>query len=118
MLREIPHPFLKLVALLDVDLYEHGLNFVFGEATLGGREAVVSIARLYHDDPERFLSRILKEVNHELGHAFGLRHCPDPSCVMSFSNSVLDVDRKGIQPCPVCRRKLDSILLSLGIHPC
>ncbi len=117
LLSSLPLPVLKLVAVLTVDLYEHGLNFVFGEAVPKGREAVVSVYRLYDPDPHTFRARVLKEVNHELGHTFGLGHCPDPSCVMSFSNSVLDVDRKGTDFCPVCRRALDLALLSEGI-PC
>ncbi len=118
LLSTYPVSVLRLVAILTVDLYEHGLNFVFGEAVSGGREAVVSTYRLYHPDPHTFRARVLKEVNHELGHTFGLKHCPDPSCVMSFSNSVLDVDRKGETFCPVCRRALDVALASEGVSPC
>ncbi len=106
----------KLIALTELDLYVPGLNFVFGQAELGGRDALVSVARLrpefYGDapDPLLFHARVRKEVVHELGHTYGLEHCPDPRCVMSFSNSIVDVDRKSSQFCERCRRKLQSLM--------
>ncbi len=119
MMDSIPLPgAIRAILITDVDLYERGLNFVFGEAKINGRDAVVSIYRLRHPDPLVFRERILKEVNHELGHTFGLGHCPEPSCVMSFSNSVADVDRKSRHFCPDCRRALNEELILLGIEPC
>ncbi len=113
----LPHA-MKSILITDLDLYEEGLNFVFGEARLNGRDAVVSTYRLRHPDPDIFRERLLKEVNHELGHTFGLGHCPEPSCVMSFSNSISDVDRKSRHFCPDCRRALNEELILLGIEPC
>lgn len=102
----------KVLALTDVDLFTHGLNFIFGQAQCPGRVALVSLHRLdpsfYGDKPnyQLFLKRAVKESVHELGHTFGLGHCPDPKCVMSFSNSILDVDRKSQDFCKICRAKL------------
>jgi archaemetzincin len=93
---------LKLVALIAYDLYEEGLNFIFGLAQLGGSCAVVSTYRLKDTREEVFLERVLKETNHELGHTFGLMHCRDSRCVMSFSNSLLDVDAKSRFFCESC----------------
>ncbi len=100
----------RLIALVSFDLYEEGLNFVFGEAQYGGKYAVVSTFRLNHSDERIFFERVFKETNHELGHTFGLKHCEDPLCVMSFSNSLVEVDRKSRDFCPRCRRKLDYVL--------
>ncbi|HIP42695.1 MAG TPA: Zn-dependent protease [Aquifex aeolicus] len=100
----------RLIALVGFDLYEEGLNFVFGEAQYGGKYAVVSTFRLQHINEEVFFERAFKESNHELGHTFGLKHCNDPYCVMSFSNTISDVDRKSRDFCPKCRRKLDYVL--------
>jgi len=100
----------RLVGLVDVDLYEEGLNFVFGEAQYGGKYAVVSTYRLKDPDERLYFERVFKETNHELGHTFGLKHCPDPYCVMSFSNSLAEVDGKSRDFCPSCRRKLDYVL--------
>ncbi len=102
-----PH-LIKLVVLVSFDLYEENMNFVFGEAQLGGRNAVVSIYRLRDKREKLFFERTFKEVNHELGHTFGLAHCDDPLCVMNFSNSLTDVDVKQRHFCERCRAKLES----------
>ena len=102
----------RVVGLADVDAYVLGLNFVFGEALLGGPVAVVYLARLrpefYGKLPNRelFLERACKEVVHELGHTFGLRHCPNSKCVMHFSNSILDTDFKDLFFCLRCQAAL------------
>lgn len=91
--------FERVLGVVDEDLFASGLNFVFGEA--GSRMAVISLARLrerFYGRPEKspFLRRrALIEAVHELGHTYGLGHCNDPFCVMSFSNTLSDTDRKG-----------------------
>ncbi len=100
----------KLLTLVDVDLYTAGLNFVFGQAQCLGRFAVVSTYRLRPEfygagDGAVFVSRVKKEMVHELGHTFGVQHCGDPRCVMFFSNNILDTDRKGDRFCGRCLRE-------------
>lgn len=96
-----------LLAVTVCDLYTADYNFVFGLARPADRTAVIALARLvYHGDAASHRQRILKEAVHELGHTFGLGHCPNPNCVMHFSNTLADTDRKGSRFCADCRRRL------------
>ena len=96
----------RLLGVTDVDLFIPVLTFVFGEAQLGGRAAVVSTARLQEPglrDERIVLERLAKESVHELGHVFGLLHCETPRCVMGRSASLRDVDGKRGELCRSCR---------------
>jgi archaemetzincin len=103
----------RVLGVADVDLYAKGLVFIFGQAELGGTCAVISLTRLrqtFYSLPVNkplFLRRAKKEAVHELGHVFGLPHCPDPECVMHFSNSLMDTDKKRAAFCARCRMTLD-----------
>ncbi|MFN7065194.1 MAG: archaemetzincin family Zn-dependent metalloprotease [Aquificaceae bacterium] len=97
---------LKLIALVPFDLYEERLNFVFGLSELGGRYGVVSSYRLFDKREGLFFERVFKEVNHELGHTFGLMHCKIRGCVMNFSNSLFEVDAKNRFFCEKCNKIL------------
>jgi len=93
--------------LADADGYIPGLNFVFGLAIPELRAASVFLRRLrLWTDRANYVRRVVKEVLHELGHILGLGHCRNSLCVMSFSNSVLDVDRKLSKFCSRCAQKL------------
>jgi archaemetzincin len=109
ILREAPDDALKVLGVFGKDLCIPILTFVFGEAQLGGTAAIVSLARLppeYYGlppDEDTFRERLRKESLHELGHAFGLVHCPSLSCVMHLSYGIFDVDSKGRDFCRRCR---------------
>lgn len=110
----------KILGVADVDLYAPRLNFVFGEAQLGGGCAVISLRRLRQEfyglppDEGLFLKRAVKEAMHELGHTLGLHHCLNPGCVMFFSNSLRDTDRKSADLCPRC---LNLLFRSMEVGP-
>lgn len=110
---------LRLLGITGVDLFAQGLNFIFGQAVIGGRECLVSLARLKPSfyglpvDAGLFRERVIKEAVHELGHTLGLGHCRDPLCVMMFSNSLSDTDRKSSAFCDNC----GSIIQSLPGRP-
>jgi archaemetzincin len=91
----------KVLAICNFDAYSGDLNFVLGEAHLGGRVAAIYIPRLRQElyvkksDTNKLVEqRVIKEAVHELGHAFGLTHCEKSRCVMHFSNSLQDTDFK------------------------
>jgi archaemetzincin len=115
----IPPDASRLLAITDVDLFVPQLNFVFGEAAIDGRVCIISLHRLrpefYGQQPDKrlFAERAVKEAIHELGHTFGLRHCHDSRCVMSFSNTIEDTDLKSAHFCEDTARKLRPRLISL-----
>lgn len=98
----------RVLGVLDVDVFVPELNFVFGEATFPGSSALISLWRLrpeFHGEPtdiKLLEERTLKEAIHELGHTLGLKHCQRSTCVMHFSNSIFDTDKKQTQFCDDC----------------
>ena len=101
-------PYTKLLlAIVEGDGFVEGLNFVFGLAMPSMGAALVFTKRLqWNTNIEVYRLRLLKESLHELGHLMGLEHCNNPRCVMSFSNSLIEVDRKEAEFCDECRLKL------------
>lgn len=110
-----PDDALRVLALVEVDLFIPILTYVYGEAQIGGRACIVSTCRLNAGSGARYLSektvhRIVKESLHEVGHTFNLRHCPDPACLMHYCRGEADVDRKSGDLCRYCRVMLDDEL--------
>jgi len=111
----------RVVGLTDADLFIPILTFVFGEAQLGGRAAVVSTARL-GDTPRipgeagRIALRLQKETVHELGHTFGLLHCRDATCAMARSPSLRHVDAKTPTLCRACRARALELQENGDVH--
>ncbi len=89
------------VGLTGADLYVPSLNFVFGLALRDDGLAVVSWHRL-QSKAGLLPVRLAKEIVHEVGHLEGLEHCSNESCVMWFSNTLLETDRKGSSFCSSC----------------
>lgn len=112
LLKNLPAADGKIIGITSVDLYIPVLTFVFGESQLGGNGAVISTFRLRNEfyglpaDGDLLLDRTVKEAMHELGHAFGLVHCPDYECVMNSSTYVEDIDLKGEKLCLECQKEL------------
>jgi archaemetzincin len=68
---------------------------ILGLATIDGRSAVLSSFRCRRgaDNSAHVRARFAKTAVHELGHSFGLEHCPTPGCIMhDGEGSVLTTD--------------------------
>ena len=103
------------IVLTSADIYTGGTNYIFGLATFGS--ALVSSARIdpafwkgiqeifrYASEGRPFFeSQYAKVLIHELGHAVGLPHCEDWDCAMRYSNSPMELYRKGEDYCDACR---------------
>jgi len=104
----------RVLGLTSADIFTQGTNFIFGEARCPGKVALISSGRLRLNagldggGPGILLDRLLKTAVHELGHTLGALHCPRYQCVMYFSNSLADTDRKGTLPCNSCAGKLSA----------
>jgi archaemetzincin len=112
MIAKPPSDALKIIGVVNVDLFIPVMTFVFGEAQLRGRASVVALHRLndkFYGLPENdFLltERLVKEAIHELGHNFGLLHCSNQDCVMAASTYVEDIDQKSPEMCVRCNEQL------------
>ena len=103
-----PRPDEWIFGITNIDLTIPVLTFVFGQARLDGRSAVISTTRLCEEfygipaDRMLLMSRVEKEVVHEVGHMLGLTHCLDRNCVMYPSNNLVQTDVKSTRLCPRC----------------
>jgi archaemetzincin len=100
------------LAVTEFDLYKTSHRFIFGDGDESTGIATVSLHRLrsefYGEEPDanQLFQRTLKESVHELGHAFGLKHCFNARCAMYYSNSIFETDNKMPHLCEVCDRRM------------
>jgi len=111
-----PADAVKVLGVVNVDLFIPILTFVFGEAQLRGIGSVIALHRLNNifyglsEDRELLGERLVKEAIHELGHNFGLIHCSNQICVMKSSTYVEEVDQKSNEMCGRCQELLAGLL--------
>jgi archaemetzincin len=112
---------LKIIGLVEGDLFLPIFTHVLGEAQQGGTHAVISPVRLQCrqnglqlPDAE-FYERIAKVALHELGHLFNLYHCADHRCLMHFSGSMEALDAIELNFCPYCQRFFEDACQRMGI---
>lgn len=109
LLASVPEHAEKFLAVTSQDLFIPMLSFVYGQAQLNGRAALVSTARLHQEyyglpgNIPLMLERSRKEAVHETGHLHALVHCKNALCPMSLSTNVRQLDTKTDQLCPACR---------------
>lgn len=112
LISDPPPETLKILGVTELDLFIPIFTFLFGEAQLSGKGALVSTHRLHNqfygvpENRELLKNRLLKEAIHELGHTFGLIHCFTLKCVMKSSTYVEEIDQKSINFCRLCEQKI------------
>ncbi|KAF3817328.1 hypothetical protein GH733_011728 [Mirounga leonina] len=125
--RKKPRDAFCIVGITMIDLYPRdSWNFVFGQASLTDGVGIFSFARYGSDfcsshyegkvnklqkvsssDYSVFDNYYIPEtLTHEIGHIFGLRHCQWLACLMQGSNHLEEADRRPLNLCPICLRKL------------
>ena len=98
----------RLLVVTEHDLFIPMLTFVFGQAQVEGPVAVMALARLRQEfyglrsNRALLLRRVRKEALHEIAHTYGLTHCSDPSCTLSLSADIRQLDRKSGDFCAGC----------------
>jgi archaemetzincin len=113
----LPDGVMRIIGVLDQDMFAAGRTFVFGYAHLRDGVGVYSLARLreeYYRRPENDLllrSRIYRAVAHEVGHTFGNPHCEAPACVMRAVSHVESLDALSPSYCEECMRRVRRGLL-------
>lgn len=107
------------IGLTNLPIYSssnENLLFLFGEAHIKYKCAIVSthnlkdLFDLENLKLKKIERRIYKEVIHEIGHLildFG--HCLNDYCVMRFSKTIKEIDRKSIYLCEKCKFKLEKV---------
>ncbi|MFZ5896014.1 MAG: hypothetical protein ACOY0T_33465 [Myxococcota bacterium] len=102
----------RVLGLASVDISTTKGNIqdwgILGLATIDGRVGVLSSFRCRRGakGAEQIAHRLGKTAVHELGHTFGLEHCPNVGCVMEDGKgSVFTTDRE-YDLCEDCRAKL------------
>jgi archaemetzincin len=109
----------RILAVTDVDLCTPILTFVFGQAELGVRLAIISDFRLKHTEDGNmaaegvYYERLAKIALHEIAHTFSLYHCETPKCLMRYSPGLRHLDELDILFCERCSFMLRQGLRSL-----
>ncbi len=122
-LSELPFPdHFKVLALTNFDLCIPILTYVFGEAEMGGKVAVISGFRLRQNEDgtpvsmDRYYERLAKVALHEVAHTLSLYHCENPQCLMHFSAKVEQLDKLPILFCERCDFMLRGSLRNLALE--
>lgn len=103
------------IGFTGVDLFVPEVPFIFGEADRSTRSAVISTARLgaevgpVESRRELLGKRLVSEAIHQVGLIRGLAHCPNNRCVMFYSATTQEIDKRGTTMCANCRKRLQDL---------
>jgi len=109
----------RILGVTKSDIYSKDTDFVMGLASPEDKDLVISLYMIIPRNPDSssiknpsardynlYHKRIRKIFRHEIGHTCGLWHCPNPFCLMAFSNSVAQQDSASEYFCPICQVRL------------
>jgi archaemetzincin len=100
------HP--RILGLTVFDLCLPILTYVYGEAEVGGRAAVISNFRLRQNEdgstapPEIYFERLAKVAVHEMAHTLALHHCENAKYLMHFAARLKHLDQIPLLFCDHC----------------
>ena len=100
----------KDISFTKGEIYDWG---IFGLGSLDGKTCVISTFRLGAGkaDESRKMQRLIKVINHEIGHTFGLEHCPVNACLMQDAQGMIKtVDGENGEFCEKCHKRLEKVL--------
>jgi archaemetzincin len=106
-----PDPVRTMVGITNADISTtKGLYKDYGVMGLGyhpGNACIISTVRLKASSTstKHLQERLFKVVVHEMGHNFGLAHCPDQHCIMVDAEGQMKLDEEK-DLCDSCRKKL------------
>lgn len=87
---------------------------ILGQGQMNGRPCIVSTFRMRGTDKKvsekLFRSRFAKVVAHEIGHTFGLDHCPTKGCLMEDANGTVKTVDGEIDFCAHCKLELHTAM--------
>lgn len=102
----------RVLGLLDVDISTTKGSIadwgILGLATIDGRVGVLSSFRCRRGakGPAQIAERLGKTAVHELGHTFGLDHCPRAGCLMEDGKGSVSTSDREFDLCDGCRARL------------
>ncbi len=112
-LKKVKKSYVRIIGITTKDIsttkgedYDWG---IFGQAFLKRGPCIGSTFRLRRGakSESHFMERLIKVINHELGHTFGVPHCPTQKCIMQDARgSIKTVDNSDGKFCALCKGRL------------
>jgi archaemetzincin len=111
----------KVMGVIEADLFIPILTHVFGEAQMGGAATVISTYRPSRGKDcqavslDLFLERMAKIAIHEMAHTFRLVHCREDGCLMASFPVLGRIDETPARFCRYCSTFLRDEYENAGI---
>jgi predicted Zn-dependent protease len=102
------------IFVTDVDMFAPNSDGVWHHLLPTKKAAVISVKRLREAfyrrkaDPKKQRLRLVKEILQAIGRLSGLQDCRDSQCVLSTTQVLQDIDRKGERFCGACWRRIST----------